>query len=510
MIAEGLGRVALAERLSIPQLEEALENRSIPAYIGVPLLEEKVQMRERMQMAQAGMSPPPQMTIEDEILQRANQVEQAPQGIDALPVDMPEFAGGGIVAFDDGGEVSRFQNQGAVLPLQARLRLRELMDLEERVTFDRTGTIPDRLRDSIQSVMPEEPQRDLRAPVEMRGGRPVPIGPGGEELGIAPPMPEAPQGGMAQPSTQSLLGQTEQLYKSLYGDQKPQAPDKKEDYLNRAQEFFTMAGVDLNLASKQAEDIANQKAELEGDRREAKKHAVIAAGLAILGGDPANSVAENIGKGLGSGFEKYTSAINNIQKTEREMDALQRSLAVAQNQSRMGLATVAAGDYQAAQKRFDDLNKEMRSGKADLLKAVMSDDRVRQIVAQQTSGGNLQETYKIALAKLARDGKDPNDPRVQYEARQMAYGLQGSTQLEGQRATDYRKAADLVNDQLNKLASPESMEYRRITREQGPEAAASYKEQLIQNELRGLGRTAAPQGGAPQAQQRVIDFGSIR
>ena len=383
MIAEGLGRVALAERLSIPQLEEALENRSIPAYIGVPLLEEKVQMRERMQMAQAGMSPPPQMTIEDEILQRANQVEQAPQGIDALPVDMPEFAGGGIVAFDDGGEVSRFQNQGAVLPLQARLRLRELMDLEERVVFDRTGTIPDRLRDSIQSVMPEEPRKDLRAPVEMRGGRPVPIGPGGEELGIAPHMPETPQGGMAQPSTQSLLGQTEQLYKSLYGDQKPQAPDKKEDYLNRAQEFFTMAGVDLNLASKQAENIANQKAELEGDRREAKKFAVISAGLSILGGDPANSVAENIGKGLGKGFEQYTSAIKDLQKTEREMDALQRSLAVAQNQSRMGLATVAAGDYQAAQKRFDDLNKEMRSGKADLLKAVMSDNRAKQLLAAQ-------------------------------------------------------------------------------------------------------------------------------
>jgi hypothetical protein len=78
MIAQGLGRVALAEKLSIPQLEEALENRSIPAYIGVPLLEEKVQMRERMQMAQSGMTPPPQMTIEDEILQRANQVEQGP------------------------------------------------------------------------------------------------------------------------------------------------------------------------------------------------------------------------------------------------------------------------------------------------------------------------------------------------------------------------------------------------------------------------------------------------
>jgi hypothetical protein len=165
---------------------------------------------------------------------------------------MPEFVGGGIVAFEDGGHVSRFQNQGAVLPMQARLRLREMMDLEERVAFDRTGTIPERLRESIQGAMPEEPQRDLRAPVQMQGGRPVPMAPGGEELGIAPPMPEEapqmPQGGMAQPSMQNLLGRTEQLYGSLYGTDKPQAPDKKEDYLTRAEEFFTMAGVDFNMA----------------------------------------------------------------------------------------------------------------------------------------------------------------------------------------------------------------------------------------------------------------------
>jgi hypothetical protein len=54
MIGQGLGRVAQAEKLSIQQLEEALENRTIPAYIGIPLLEEKVQLEQRMKMAQAG------------------------------------------------------------------------------------------------------------------------------------------------------------------------------------------------------------------------------------------------------------------------------------------------------------------------------------------------------------------------------------------------------------------------------------------------------------------------
>ena len=55
MIGQGLGRVALAERLSISQLEEAIQNRTIPAYIGIPLLEEKTHLEERMRAAQMGM-----------------------------------------------------------------------------------------------------------------------------------------------------------------------------------------------------------------------------------------------------------------------------------------------------------------------------------------------------------------------------------------------------------------------------------------------------------------------
>ena len=422
MIAQGLGRVALAEKLSIPQLEEALENRSLPAYIGVPILEEKVQMKERMMMAQAGMAPPPQMTIEDEVIQRANQLQapqmpqapQAPQGIDQLPVPMPDYAGGGIVAFEDGGEVSRFQNQGQVLPMQARLRLREMMNPQEQMSFDQTGTIPERLRGNIDQVMPM--QQDLRAPVEMRGGMPAAVGPQGQELGIEPPMDE-PQGGAAQSNMSDLLGSTNQLFGSLYGTQQPQAPDDKGDYLTRAEEFFTQAGVDLNLASKQAEEIARQKADLEGDRREAKKFGVISAGLAILGGSSANAF-ENIAKGGEKGFEKYTGAIKDIQKTEREMQALERSLQVAQNQARMGIATVAAGDYQAAQKRYDDLQKDQAKAKADLFGVLLKSRDTQAILAAQ--GGratDFERQWRLYSQEAEARGEKPT-----FSGFQMATG----------------------------------------------------------------------------------------
>jgi hypothetical protein len=75
MIGQGLGRVALAERLSISQLEEAIQNRTIPAYIGIPLLEEKTQLEERMRAAQMGMTPQPEMTIADQVMQQANMAQ---------------------------------------------------------------------------------------------------------------------------------------------------------------------------------------------------------------------------------------------------------------------------------------------------------------------------------------------------------------------------------------------------------------------------------------------------
>jgi hypothetical protein len=359
------------------------------------------------------------MTIEEEVIARANQAEQ---GIDQLPVEMPEYespeyATGGIVALS-GGDVIRAYNglpeemyedgpprrgifpsigdyfQGVGDYFQGGF----YNDLEQLKRLGYTDaqisqmTVPQRAEVSrvTRSYVPERtpvvPDQGIApdlTPTNVAAEQPT-APPPSPDTGIAPPeTPPAAPMGAPQVAVPSLIGRAEQLYGALYGDQKPETPKEKSEYLNQAQEFFTQAGVDLNLASKQAEEVARQKADLEGDRREAKKFGVISAGLAILAGDPANSVAENIGKGLGKGMEQYTSAIKDIKKTEREMQALERSLAVAQNQSRMGLATVAAGDYQAAQKRYDDLNKDMRTSKADLLKALMSDDRARQVVEAQ-------------------------------------------------------------------------------------------------------------------------------
>lgn len=101
----------MAEDLSIPQLQQSIQNKTLPEYVGIPILQNKVNNAERMQMAQGiapsmdGEEPP----IADQVMARADALQG--QGIDAVPVGA---AGGGMVAFEKGG-IARFQNQGIVL-----------------------------------------------------------------------------------------------------------------------------------------------------------------------------------------------------------------------------------------------------------------------------------------------------------------------------------------------------------------------------------------------------------
>jgi hypothetical protein len=96
----------MAEDLSIPQIQQSVKNKTLPGYVGIPILQNKVNNAERMKMAQGiapdmGQEPP----IADQVMARAD----ALQGIDSVATG----AGGGMVAFNNGG-VARFQNQGLV------------------------------------------------------------------------------------------------------------------------------------------------------------------------------------------------------------------------------------------------------------------------------------------------------------------------------------------------------------------------------------------------------------
>ena len=120
---------AMAKRSSNPQdiqaiqksLVEGVQNGSIQPYVGIPLIQELTQKltEAKAQMAQgmagAGMQQGQQgVPIAQQVMQQAAQADQ-PQGLEALPSNLPqEYAGGGIIAFEHGGAVQRF-NEGLLV-----------------------------------------------------------------------------------------------------------------------------------------------------------------------------------------------------------------------------------------------------------------------------------------------------------------------------------------------------------------------------------------------------------
>lgn len=122
---------AMAKRATNPQEIQAIQkslvagvqNGSIQPYIGIPLIQDltKKMAEAKAQMAQsmagAGMQPPQGeqgAPIAQQVMQQAAQADQS-QGLEALPSNLPEsYAGGGIIAFEEGGPVERYQSQGLV------------------------------------------------------------------------------------------------------------------------------------------------------------------------------------------------------------------------------------------------------------------------------------------------------------------------------------------------------------------------------------------------------------
>lgn len=110
MITSTMGRMAEAEKLSVPQLQQAIKSGSLPAYIGIPLLQDKMKQMKQAQSAQQAQQPQ-QPPIADQIMQQAQAMNP---GVEQLRSNIsPEsMAAGGIIAFEDGGEVHHFKKGG--------------------------------------------------------------------------------------------------------------------------------------------------------------------------------------------------------------------------------------------------------------------------------------------------------------------------------------------------------------------------------------------------------------
>ena len=101
-----LKQVAMAEKLSVPQLQQAVQNGTIESWIGIPMIQERMKDKKQAQAAVA-MQQPKQPPIAEQVL-----MEAAQQGLDALPTNLPQaYATGGIIGYAEGGETDEAYEQ---------------------------------------------------------------------------------------------------------------------------------------------------------------------------------------------------------------------------------------------------------------------------------------------------------------------------------------------------------------------------------------------------------------
>lgn len=492
MIGSALSRLDTAEKLSIPQLQQAIQSGSIPAYMGVPLLEEKIAFEQRMRSAAAArMAQGQQPTIAEQVMDQAQMADQQMMdegGIDQLPIEAPEFAGGGIVAFEDGGQVQRFQNQGLVDsspagrfmsrefagPMargadiqeremlksriiselgprsglaglfmsqsdEARQAAKDVMQRLDTMSVDEMRSVlegqpvstptPAPAPQGIEAARPQEPRTDLRAPVQMIGGRPVPIdAKTGEELGIAPDMTEKPSAlegpAVSKPrGMSSIIGEATRMTDALgLGPKEGERAPTIEEASKQTTELLEKSGYDEGLLKRMGQDIAKQREGLDADRSEAKAYRLIEAGLGIMSGTSANAF-ENIGKGATPALKGLSSDLKEIKKAEREYQLAEQNLLLKQNEAAMGKAKVTQATIDKAQDRLDKKAEAYERTRADLTKTMLSGE-IQKDIARNTYSKMTDFDKQWAL--YSKDAKDRGETPTFEGFRRALEGTRGT------------------------------------------------------------------------------------
>ncbi len=191
---------AMAKRANRPDEIQAIQRSliagvqsgSIKSYVGIPLIQEltkklsEVKAKMAQNIAGAGMQQPQQggVPIAQQVMAQAAQADQS-QGVEALQSNLPEsYAGGGIIAFEDGGKVERYQNTGYTGESERKR-------VEEAMAKLRTYGLRQRQQDPQGYIAAEAAAKEAQdalsnAERSITGG---PVGAMGQSMGL--PMPPA-------------------------------------------------------------------------------------------------------------------------------------------------------------------------------------------------------------------------------------------------------------------------------------------------------------------------------
>lgn len=374
------GPIESLAQLPQQQLIAMSQQGRIPADVLPIILNEKAQMAQAAANAQAMQQPMQPSVIEQAMAINAQaeaprmqpQMMESPTdaGVASLPV--PEemysdegYAGGGIVAFDEGGLTKTFSNNRPVLSAT-----------------------------DLNMFMPETQY----APVGRDLSRDFKDTDTGVDL---PPVAAAPRAAAPRPAARPETGIA--------------AIPAKESMLDRRRRMLEQMGV-TDTTEEELAALEKNKGKLADDKFDALRMSLIRAGLGMAAGTSPYALT-NIAKGGIEGFDTYEQSIKQIKAEEKEYGKLARDLRKEANALKRSDVDKALAlenqaellDLEKQKLKYTRQAAEKTPAEIQLIERIQKDPefakayaRAQQIKAQPKSKLELQKEYTDNLAILKR------------------------------------------------------------------------------------------------------------
>ena len=441
----------------------------VPSYLALSELQRRKDTRAKYQTEQT-----PESSVAEDLGQQAQppapqamlagqpQMQMEDQGVAALPTgDMfqeQNFAGGGIVAFDDGGDVKHYKKGDYVLssdydPEAYGVSYREgLAGLESKYPVysatDPYGNVRKKAIREYQSSTKTPYDDAIRYYEEQGLGYKGKLGavPGttpvrkleaarDEWLASQGTMPTTP---VTKPSNEPdvrLTGDpTQNAAKQPFqgvgfdGSFYDKMLKKEKTLQELSDEYKAVLGTDPTLAGRQ-EKLAKMEARAKRMEDMAPGMAMLEAGLGIAAGTSPFALA-NIGKGAMAGVKSYGDAQNKLADQEEKRFALDTELAKQQRAEQMAAITFGDRSRQHTEemnktvmltKAKDKLTRDMGNLEAStnlITKTAANAPKIKEVAEARAAykGSKAENEAKKALLKRLGDNadKDTSDRHNEY------------------------------------------------------------------------------------------------
>lgn len=477
-------------RMSDQALQQFAAMHKTDPYTLSLALSESNRRKEMRQGAQMGQQQPQPKVVDQEIAQMGPQMppqqgmpqgmppQQLPEdsGIGQLPApNMQRMAGGGIVAFDEGGEVPRFQVGGmpddsgaaAIMSVAGTGLPYVGPNLIERIV-SAPDMSEEQKKKAIAQIMQQRGATQpttLATPASSRA-----IAPSAMLAPAAPPLPAAPapggspaggikpgggqglnpaaggQGLMAgiPGLTQTATGTAQEFQnmRDQFGQPTvPQAIKEQIGAYQKTREEEAQEALKELQADQAKQGLGMEKAEERAKAREAKLGkreaelpglAIFQAGLAIMSGESPHGLV-NIGKGAGVGAKVYTEGLDKLEASREKLDeAFDKIDLFRQNRADMNAKEVRAAKKdiratktEAEKMGLDALIKDGEMSRADARMAfgVLADNRAKMYDI------NARERLGLAQIQGHLQAAQSSSPLNMYQ--QLGNAPEGSPLLRG-------------------------------------------------------------------------------